>query len=1206
MYFKSIEMRGFKSFVDETKIVFEQGSTVIVGPNGCGKSNIADGIRWVLGEQSAKIMRGVKMEDFIFNGSSTRKPTGFAEVSITVSNVKGSVTSQAFAEYDEITVTRKLYRTGESEYYINKIPCRLKDIIDIFLDTGISTRSFSIIEQGQVTKFINSKPEERRFIIEEAAGVMKYKYRRNAALNKMESSQQNLLRIQDILGELERQRNSLHRQAKRAERYKEFRTEIKACALIHSAGEYQTLSEEMERTSAILSIEKEREASLMAQTDTKRNEAEILSAEVTREERGLSTLREERQGFVSAIERNDHHRETLSTQIEDLAQARQRALHDKEGLEKETSFIEGQITRRREDIAAISGEMDGLQSAYDNARGEAMKTRTLLGDKQSALTEGTRRAMKIVEEISARQNRLASLKARLEMTASRVETLLAQEQEVRNSIAEAQGRLAGINGRIASLLQAIENGKKSHADVVQRLRDAEAGFALVDAELRTAENEITRLGSRLESLMELDKNLEGYGEGVRGLMKKKNAGDSLLSGVKGLLADSVRVTPEMETALGAILSDKLEAVIVESARDAVSAVSLLRSENLGRASFMVSGTAKQTAGARAQTNHPDFAGYASDLIQLDDKVPASASAMLENVVLARSLEGALAIWNENPGACSVVTLDGDVVDTGGVITGGVKLKSSGAGIVARKRAIEELRGAMSDLQTKKTAIVEKKAVSADAVVSLKAEVATSETELRRLEMESRELSNEARREDGELKRFAGQLDSNIKEKERASAEAERLAGEERHLLEEASTLTRSRQEVESANALLQAEAASLRAGLDEMTQALSREEVKLAEARARLENLKIDEQRLSASINDIKGRIARLVESTMSFETRTSEAEVSIQTLVQENIELIRKKDGLGEHITQVANEVNEKIFRRDELEKAARESSRSLEEIRTAISTASLKASEIALRLANVAEKADTEFNIPLDDLINADITSADMEETQRRLAYLRGELNRIGDVNMSSVEEYEEVNTRYEFMKTQSADLVTSIATLRKTIESINATTAGLFDETFQIVSKNFEEIFKRLFGGGRAEMKLVQEEGQAEPGLEIFVQPPGKKVQNLNLLSAGEKAMTAIAVLFAVFRTKPSPFCLLDEVDAPLDEANIFRFRDMLEEMKDKTQFIIITHNQKTMGFADRMYGITQEEEGVSKVLSVNLVSGRHADKPEKEEEEALTAA
>jgi chromosome segregation protein len=1205
MYFKSIEMRGFKSFVDETKIIFEQGATVIVGPNGCGKSNIADGIRWVLGEQSAKIMRGMKMEDFIFNGSATRKPTGFAEVTITVSNVKGSITSQAFADYDEIAVTRKLYRTGESEYYINKIPCRLKDIVDIFLDTGISTRSFSIIEQGQVTKFINSKPEERRFIIEEAAGVMKYKYRRNAALNKMEASQQNLLRIQDILGELERQRNSLHRQAKKAERYKEFRSEIKSCALIHSAGEYQALSEEMERTSAILTIEKQREASLMAETDTRRNEAEVLSAQVVAEERGLSTLREERQGLVSSIERNDLHRETLAKQIEDLAQTRQRALHDKEGLEKETAFIEGEITRRQEDIAAISGEMNGLQSAYDNARGEAMKTRALLGDKQTALTDGTRKAMKIVEEISSRQNRLSSLKARLEMTASRVEALLTQEQEVRNSIAEAQGRLTGINERIVSLSRAIENGKTSHADVVRRLREAEADFARVDAELRTAENEITRLGSRLESLMELDKNLEGYGEGVRGLMKKKNAGDSALSGVKGLLADSVRVTPEMETALGAILSDKLEAVIVESARDAVSAVSLLRGENLGRASFMVSGTAKRNTPPRPQTNHPDFAGYASDLIQLDDKVPASASAMLENVVLARSLEGALAIWGENPGACSVVTLDGDVVDMDGVITGGVKLKSSGAGIVARKRAIEELRSAVSDLQAKKAFIVENKAVSAEAVVSLKAEVAKSETESRRLEMESRELSNEARREDGELKRFASQLASNIKEKEGALAEAGRLADEERRLLEEAQTFTSAREDVENANAILQTEVESLRAGLDEITQALSREEVKLAEARARLENLKTDEKRLSASITDIKGRIARLAESASSFETRTGEAETSIQALVQQNIELIRKKDGLSEQVTQASNDVNEKISRRDELEKAARESSRALEEVRAANSIASLKASELSMRLDNVAEKADAEFNIPLDDLKNADITSANMEETQKRLAYLRGELGRIGDVNMSSVEEYEEVNTRYEFMKTQSADLVTSIATLRKTIESINATTADLFDDTFKIVARNFEEIFKRLFGGGRAEMKLVQEEGQAEPGLEILVQPPGKKVQNLNLLSSGEKAMTAIAVLFAVFRAKPSPFCLLDEVDAPLDEANIFRFRDMLEEMKDKTQFIIITHNQKTMGFADRMYGITQEEEGVSKVLSVNLVN-RHAETPEKEEEEALTAA
>jgi chromosome segregation protein len=1202
MYFKSIEMRGFKSFVDETRIVFEPGSTVIVGPNGCGKSNIADGIRWVLGEQSAKIMRGAKMEDFIFNGSATRKPTGFAEVSITISNAKGSISAQPYADYDEITVTRKLYRTGESEYYINKVPCRLKDIVDIFLDTGVSTRSFSIIEQGQVTKFINSKPEERRFIIEEAAGVMKYKHRRNAALNKMEASQQNLLRIQDILGEMERQRNSLHRQAKKAERYKEFRTEIKSCALVCYAGEYQGLSVEMERTSVMLTAEREREASLMAETDTKRNEAEVLSAEVTREEKGLSALREERQGFISAIERNDHHRETLSGQIADLTLARQRATQEKESLETETATLEGEIARRREDIASISGEMNRFQSVYDNARGEAMKTRTLLGDKQSALTDGTRRAMKIVEEISSRQNRLSSLKARLEMTVSRIQALATQEEEVRGAIVETQGRMSVINERMLSLSQAIEQGKNSHAEVSRRLAEAEAGLARAAAELRVVEDETTRLVSRMESLMELDRNLEGYGEGVRGLMKRKTEGAPSLSGVKGLLADSVRVTPELETAIGAILSDRLEAVIVEDARAAVEAVSLLRNENLGRASFMVSGTNARTAGARRQSSHPDMVGYASDLVTLDANVPAGVAPILESVILARSLEGALAIWNESPGSCAVVTLDGDVVDMDGVITGGVKLKSSGAGIVARKRAIEELSSAVAQMETKKSSAASIKATAAQTVAELRSELASSEAELRRLEMESRDLSTETRREDGELKRLQSQLDSNMRDKANASAERERLADEERVLMEEASTLTRSREGVETANAVLQTEVESLRAGLDEMTQALSREEVKLAETRARLENLQLDEKRLTGSLNDMKGRIARLAESAVSYESRTREAEESIRNLERENIELIRKKDGLSERITQVAEAVNEKIYRRDELEKAARETSRGLEEVRADLSAASIKASEFTLRLENVAEKADGEFNIPLDDLRDTDIAGADMEDAQRRLSYLRGELSRIGDVNMSSLEEYEEVNTRYEFMKNQSADLVTSIATLRKTIESINSTTSEIFDATFKVVSKNFEEIFKRLFGGGRAEMKLVQEEGQAEPGLEIFVQPPGKKVQNLNLLSAGEKAMTAIAVLFAVFRAKPSPFCLLDEVDAPLDEANIFRFRDMIEEMKENTQFIIITHSQKTMSFADRMYGVTQEEEGVSKVLSVNLVN-RHTDKPE---EAALTAA
>ncbi|MBI5816749.1 MAG: chromosome segregation protein SMC [Nitrospinae bacterium] len=1194
MYFKNIEMRGFKSFVDETKLAFEPGVTVVVGPNGCGKSNIADGIRWVLGEQSAKIMRGAKMEDFIFNGSSSRKPAGYAEVSLTISNAGGMITTQPYAGYDEITVTRKLYRSGESEYYINKVPCRLKDIVDVFLDTGVSIRAFSIIEQGQVTKLVNSKPEERRFIIEEAAGVMKYKYRRNAAINKLEASQTNLLRIQDILGELERQRNSLNRQAKKAERYKEFRSEIRTKALVCHAHDFRRQTDELTEASGALEKRREDEANLLAELSTKRNEAEIIASQVAAEERDLSELREERQTMTSSMERNDDHKGLLTRQLDELAQSNENALGEIGRIESEITGVQEAAEVRKGEIASLSETITGDEGRIGELRRETDAVRGGLGEKQAELSRGLREAMGLMERISAHGARIASVKARIENTVSKLEGLGARENEINTAMAALKEKVAALKAESEALSAASLSEMDNNSAIRRGLEEASAALKSVEEELSAAEKEITRQVSRLESLEELERNMEGFSEGVRRLMKRRNEGASELSGVKGLLADGLRVTPELEAAVGAILGERLEAVIVESAGAAMQAVSLMKRENIGRSGFVPMGLSASSTGAVQAPAHPKLVGRAVDMVTLSGDVPQQAAAVLANILIASDLTGALEIWNLNPGSFTVVTPEGDMVDRFGFVTGGSPAKAAAGGaIVARKRMIEEIRAQLTTLEAKKDETASRKAAAVETVRMAREKLAMSDHNLREIEMKSVSISREMQREESELARGATALESLMRDRDNAMQEQARLTAEELQIAEETGAMERRKEELDAANGAFQTSLDELRGRLDEMTGRLGAEEVKLAESRGRLENLRMDLRRLESSGVEMTGRIQRLRDSISGFGRRRDEIAQSTEKLDAENVELARKRDTISASVNQMADTLNEKIERRAEMERSAREIEKTLDDIRTETASLAVKKSELEMRIENLLEKADHEFNIPVEDLRTADIEGLDVEEAGQRLAFLRGELSRIGDVNMSALEEYEEVNGRFEFMKNQHEDLVKSIATLRKTIDSINATTADMFNETYEKVSRNFEIVFKRLFGGGRAEMRLTQEEGQSEPGLEIFVQPPGKKVQNLNLLSAGEKAMTAIALLFAVFMTRPSPFCLLDEVDAPLDEANIFRFRDMLMEMKANTQFIIITHNQKTMSFAERLYGITQEEEGVSKILSVDLVDKHHED-------------
>ncbi len=1022
MYFKGIEMRGFKSFVDETALRFEPGITAIVGPNGCGKSNIADAIRWVLGEQSAKHMRGGKMEDFIFNGSGRRKQAGFAEVSVTMVNDDGKITTMPFAEYPEVTVTRKLYRSGESEYYINKVPCRLKDIVDLFLDTGISTRSLSIIEQGQVTAIVNSRPEDRRGLIEEAAGVMKYKARRNAALNKLAAAQQNLLRIQDLLGELERQRNSLSRQAKKAERFMGFRTEIREKAHDWYANEYQMQKVKLTGMEATLSAAREKETIVSAEVSTRRNRIENLSGRIGVEERALGEKKEERYQLTSAIEKNESHIELLTRQLSDLGRIREEAEVDIARLEEEKVRIGGDREGRLAEVAQLDREIAVAVARKEDLDEESKNVRQRLAGKQDELARLQRENMDLMRRLSEAKNRQGQLTTRIEMADNRLSGLTARREEAAQQVGAFTESVARITEELAAAQANAATERETHQRLTEELSAATARLDQASASLRDVEDQITRVRSRLDSLEELERNMEGFGEGVKGLMKLAN--DGTIQKPSGLLADGLRIAPAFETALAAALGERLEAAMLTDEASVAEAVRLLREGAVGRA-ILLAGDMVETAADTPTPDHPSLVGRASDLVTFTDAAPQAARRALASIFVAKDLADGMEIWRQHPGAYGVVTLDGDLIDADGFVTGGGKPAGQGAAIVARKRIIEELTGELAGLEGRRSDAATVKEEGVAAVEKAKQEVTASAERLRSFDMAALSAGKEEQGRRADLERSQRGVESLDREAEQLDTDRAKLVDEEKTLAEAVATVETEKNERDGQVESASAEIEEYRRSLESVTGRVREEEIALTETRGRLTAAKVDIQRIESVTADLTARVERLVASRGENARRKEEMERSIEEMRGENVELAKRQSALQEEVTRMTEALTEEIGERDRLEQEGRELAQELETLRAAIAEEAVKANELTLRVENIVEKADHEFNIPVEDLKDRDLSEVDLEETGRRLSFLRGEISRIGDVNMTALEEFEEINGRYEFMKTQHTDLVSSIAT-------------------------------------------------------------------------------------------------------------------------------------------------------------------------------------
>lgn len=1190
MRIKRLEIIGFKSFCDRAVVRFEDPITGVVGPNGCGKSNVVDAIRWCMGEQSAKHLRGKAMQDVIFSGSDKRGPLGFCEVSLTFEN-DGRVPVE-YLQFTEVTVTRRLFRDGTSEYYINKTPCRLRDITELFMGTGIGTRAYSIIEQGRVSQIISAKPEERRFLIEEAAGITKYKLRKKAAEQKLDQTRQNLLRLSDVVAEQERQLASLKRQADKAERYKRYRAELRDIELWGMSQRWLGLT--LEARVFFDLVAQSAEALIQVEAARQAIEAELSAGRLTlaEEETRLSQLQEElyvldNQVKLSEAE-NEHakreetrlletarklrsEQEALYERANQAAAELQKLIEDRESLSQEDLGRDDRSVQLELDLRTSKERLAALQKTADGIKAEVTQQHAEIARSEASERSLTRQ----VEDLEVRLGRGEEESKRLrDRRAELDEEIYAQEKQ------------------LGGLQKARIDLSRSKEEAEERVKDLKLLTSRLDKEVDHLKGELHRKKARVHSLGELAARNEGFSLGSRMLLKRAGSQDPPKT-----IADLIVAPAELELALDAVLGERLGALVTPSHKEALDAISYLRQQGEGKA-FLVPEDARPTRPGERPARPDEEArgqgirGRLLDLIERKPGFDAVLDALLGSVLVVDTVEHAVAYYRvasedgSLPPAASLVTLDGVVIDGHGTVVGGAQ-KGQGASVLAVRRELRELSQQVAVDEERFTTQEEQLVIGKKELLHLQEQLAELQKAGHQGEMQLLSLDKDLLKAREELHRVSHRLEVMDRERDELSTRRDDMVRES----EELRLLLRgTRDRLQVLEDQLEAHSRSQVGLFDsvdklgheltqlKVSQAAHREKVVATErAISRLRQEEVERatriDKLGAEERDCYKRAAQLATECHTRGSTISE-QADRRTILGEELQVMR--NGYEHKRGALASREMELRERRDRENKQGKEAL-----------AHKARLSELDVQKRALEESIIERHRVRVEDIISdyhlrPQVSRADEE----RAAELRELIDRMGEINLTAIDEWNELSKRHGFIVSQKTDLETAIAQLEQAIVLINKTSRQRFQQVFELVNGKFQELFPRCFVGGNAHLKLVGSEDILEAGIEIFAQPPGKKNQTVELLSGGEKAMTAVALIFAIFLIKPSPFCLLDEVDAPLDEANVGRFNELVRSMTDRSQFILITHNKRTMQIADTLYGVTMEEPGCSKVVSVNL--------------------
>jgi chromosome segregation protein len=1168
MRIEKIELIGFKSFVDRTTFHFHPGITCIVGPNGCGKSNIVDAFRWVLGEQSAKSLRGEKMEEVIFNGSTSKKPKGMADVTMTISGLNSlghSVTEEnGESAADTAAVTRRLYRSGESEYMLNRSQCRLKDIKDLFLDTGLEVKSYSILEQDRIAEILNAKPIDRRILIEEVAGVMKYNVRKKEALSKLESSRANLQRINDIITEVKKQISFLDRLAKKAEKYKKLTSEIHSIELKIAKRDYQILRDSFDKILSEYNVLKEEDSLHRAglskiETTTETRRIELLDKEKILEqvqikyqalEKEISEL--EKAVAVAKMER-DNHNEYLSRQHQ----------QDEEFNEKGEALA----LRQKELEVSELDLLSGIESQKELLRDKADFVKSVeeeLMDKEDLLDRKRREIFKISEELSALRNNHSRLQSSLEGLTHREESSLRDAENLKHALSDLESSLSDLESNTLEKNNEILLLNERKELIVQEISATKNKVETLRETLSKLKEEYAAYTSRVESLRELL-----FDDSTREFL----SGDLNFNLISSI-SDIIEVDDEYEKAIESALSEKVNSFILPTFGDIEIATATLKEKGLGRTAFIPMHTSR----SKELLSVPEGSlGRALNFIRTKEEFSGIAASLFENIFIVKDLKTALTLIASG-NHLMYVTLDGDVIEpSGAIISGEVK------GVFRRKREIRELESII-ELNREKIDNVHGNLSSAQQLVETKeaglkdiqSTLVEKEKEVSLLRMTVENYMEDKDRRSRKLAYLLLEIEQITREKE----STEKLLTEKDAEIASADT---KKAESEQSGTSLQEEISQKRAYLEDYRTEVTDIRLTMTSLKERAESVGKEKENTAREIIDTSRKKVLLSEEISSIrsrilqrETEIGEDEIKIKalvTVVDEYTKDISEKK-------EIIDTENQELLATEQGLKALRIQ---IETISQRLAELDIQKAEHNLKMENLHENIRQNYGLALDVVAVEPFT----EEDEQKIVELKEKVQEIGPVNLGTIEEYEELRTRYEFLSNQQEDLNRSIAELEEAITRINVTTRKKLREAFDALKTKFSEVFLALFGGGRAELVLTDETNILDTGLDIIAQPPGKRLQNINLLSGGEKTLTALSLLFASFLLKPTPLCILDEADSALDEVNTGKFANLVKDFSKDTQFIVVTHNRNTMSVADYIYGITMEEAGASKVISMQLV-------------------
>lgn len=1180
LYLKRIELVGFKSFADRTTLEFGPGITAVVGPNGSGKSNIADAVRWVLGEQSAKMLRGSKMEDVIFAGSSTRRPMNYAEVSLTLDNQSGVLP----LAYGEVTVTRRVYRTGESEYAINGQPCRLKDIAELFYDTGVGKEAYALIGQGRVEEIIAAKPEERRAMFEEAAGIVKTKARKREAQRKLEETEANLTRLADILSELENQLVPLAEQAEKARRHQalaEALREREIGLLVHDIALRHERWNAAKEALARCRADREAVAAELARGEAAFAEAQEAFARLEAEREALQqellTLSEEGE---KAEGQRDVLRERLRHLDERLAEA-ERAAADLAEREVALETALGQQRTARAELSAAVARLERQVAEEEERLAEGEEAlRAALEQKKSAYIDLLNESAAVRNEIRSAEQHVTQLRQRLARLRASREELAAALREKEAAEQAAREALGRVQGELAACLERLR-------EVTARQREAAVQTDELREALRRAQGRRETLVARQGMLRELKEGYQGYAQGVREVLKNRRT----IGGIHGAVAELITVPKAYELAVETALGGSLQHVVVDDEAAGRRAIQFLKDKKAGRATFLpldvIRGRELSAAERDKLATCSDVVGVAADLVRCEPRYRNVVANLLGTVVVVKDLEAANRVARLLGYRHRVVTLDGDVVHPGGSMTGGFSKKGGDASsLLGRQRELDQVTQELEGVTAAIARLERDAAAARERHAALEAEVERLRAQgeaLMKEEQRCKEALHARQVEAGALRERLVLLEA---DEQLYAQEAARLEAETSRARERLAALV-AEEEALAADIRTAEEALAARARDREALHArVTALKVELARVREQVEARQAEEARLRRERKQLAAERAALAEQVAAWQKQRRQEEQELAETERRLADLKAQRGRVDRRLAELGKE--REVWRAALAEQEAALSAlrRRLHEAEERLRQAEVRLSrddvELERALAALRERYGLSYELARERYAPPE----DVEAARREVERLRAEMEALGPVNPGAVDEYERLAARYRFLTEQKADLEEAKAGLYRMIAELDEEMAKRFAHTFAEVRQAFQDVFRQLFGGGKADLLLVDPSDLLATGVEIVAQPPGKKPQALSLLSGGEKALTAISLLFAFLHVKAVPFCILDEVEAALDEANVRRFARYLRRFADRTQFIVVTHRKGTMEEADALYGVTMQESGVSKLVSVRL--------------------